>query len=116
MEDVKIARLSLTTSRQDIFSTAVPEYKFRLILGIWLIGDGESSKTVDIEKKEEDGSYTMKFKGVPVPPAAMQPVPEGWKFDVNNPCMILEGGTNLTFKASGSGPEAVVIYRDRPPI
>ena len=79
---LRIAQLSLTTSRQTIFGSAVPEARMRNIVYIGLIGDGTASRTVDIEKLEEDGTHTMLWNDVPVPPSAQVAVPEGWSFDI----------------------------------
>ena len=86
----------LTGTRTDIFGAVVPERKVRYIVGIWLNGDGVASRTVDIEKLEEDGTtYTMKWQGIPVAPTERVPVPPNWHFDLENPSMTLEGGARL---------------------
>jgi len=108
---LRIRQVTLGTSRVDLFPSAVPERKLRYVIGIWINGDG-ASRTVEIEKTEEDGSHTMLFDNVPVPPADQVPVPKGWNFDIENPFMVCEGGTNLTAVASAGSPECTVIYWD----
>ena len=105
-----------TASETDVWTSNVPERKMRNVVYIGLIGDGEASRTVNIKKKEEDGSYTTIFPSIPVPPAAQVPVPEGWNFDIENPVIVLEGGTNLGAMASGGSPKMVVIYWDIPEV
>lgn len=91
-------------SRTDLLGEVTPERKIRYIIGIWLVGDGVASRTVDLEKLEDDGTtYTMKWQGIPVAPSERVPVPEGWNFDIENPSMSLEGGTRLYGK---TGPPA----------
>lgn len=111
---VRVNQVTLSTSRGDLF-TAVPERQIRNIVWIGIMGDG-TSRTVEIEKTEEDGTHTMKFDNIPVPPADQVPVPEGWNFDIENPFMTLEGGTNLTGISSAGSPELTVIYWDGPEV
>ena len=111
MERLRIRQLTLSTARATLFAAAVPESRNRYVVGIWINGDG-TSRTVEIEKLEEDGTYTMLFNNVPIPPADQVPVPEGWNFDIENPFMLCEGGTNLTAVASAGAPEATIIYWD----
>lgn len=124
-QQLRIRRTELSTTRKYLFgvnaaASLVPERKIRYVVGIWLIGDG-TSRTVNIERIKEDPSAvdppadadcTMLFPAVPVPPADQVPVPEGWEFDIENPFMLCEGGTNLTGKASAGAPNAVVIWFD----
>lgn len=112
---LRINQVTLSTSRQDLFPADVPERKMRNVVGIWIDGDG-TSRTVEIEKTEEDATHTMLFDNVPVPPADQIPVPEGWDFDIENPCIVLEGGTNLTGVANAGAPEATIIYWDSPEV
>ena len=110
LERLQVDTIDITTTRADVWSSNVDEGKFRYIVAIVLIGDGSASTTVTIEKKEEDGSYTTKFKNVPIAPADVRFIPE--RFDVENPILALEGGTNLAFTASSGTPYASVIYYD----
>lgn len=111
MEKLRIRQVTLSTDRADLFAEAVPESRIRYVVGIWINGDG-TSRTVEIERTEEDATHTMLFDNVPVPPADQVPVPKGWEFDIENPFMLCEGGTNLTAVASAGAPEATIIYWD----
>lgn len=111
MEKLRIRQVTLSTSRADLFAAAVPESRIRYVVGIWLNGDG-TARTVQIERTEEDASHTMLFDGVNVPAAEDAPVPNGWEFDIENPFMLCEGGTNLTAVAAAGAPEATIIYWD----
>ena len=115
IDRLKIRQTTLSTTRASLFPAAVPENKIRYIVGIWINGDG-TSRTVEIEKTEEDGTHTMLFDNVPIPPADQVPIPEGWNFNIENPLMRLEGGTNLTGISSAGSPEATCIYFDNPEI
>jgi len=115
MDRVRVRQVTIGTSRTDIFAAAVSENKTRYIVMIVINGDG-TSRTVEIEKTEEDASHTMLFDNVPIPPASQVPVPEGWQFDIENPFMTLEGGTNLTAIASAGAPELTIIYWDDPEV
>jgi len=111
IEKLRVVSVNIGTSRTNAFSSDVPEYKMRCIVAIFLIGDGSGSRTVDIEKVEEDGSYTMKFPSVPIAPADFKPIPQS--YDPLKPIMVLEGGTNLSFKANAGSPYATVVYWDK---
>jgi hypothetical protein len=112
MERLKADSVTLGTSDTDFWSSAVPESKMRYIVLIQLHGDGVASRTVDIEKKEETGSYTVKFDDIPVSPADTVPLPPHG-YDIENPILVLEGGANLAGKVSaGSGLNATVVYWD----
>ena len=111
MERLSYAQLTIGTSRANFFADDVPEGVMRNILGILLFGDGTASRTVEIEKVEEDDTYDMIFDNIPVPPAAVVPLPPA-DYDIENPIVVLEGGTNLSAVASAGAPEATVIFWD----
>jgi len=105
-----------TTGGANAWSSDIPEHKTRYIVALLLIGDGEASRTVTIEKVEEDDSTTSKFPSVPVPPSATVPLPPQG-YDIMNPILVLEGGTNLKGTVdAGSGVNVVVIYWDEPAV
>lgn len=109
-ERLKYAQLTLSTSRQNIFSSDISEYVKRNIVLIRLNGDG-TARTVEIEKVEEDDTYEMIFDGVNVPASTDEEIPKSG-YDIENPVVVLEGGTNLSFIASAGAPEVTVIYWD----
>ena len=116
LEKLRAVQITLSTTKQDIFDTkgvAIPAGKMRFVVALVLIGDGDTSTTVDVQKKEKDGSYKDIFKGVPVGPAqiVMLPGPD-WRYDAENPFMSLEYGTDLAAVASAGAPELTVIYWD----
>jgi len=105
-----------TTSGANAWDSDIPEHKTRYIVALLLIGDGVASRTVDIEKVEEDDSTTSKFPAVPVPPADVVQIPPSG-YDVRNPILVLEGGTNLKGTVNaGDGVKVVVIYWDDPAV
>jgi len=109
-ERLKIAQLTLSTSRQNIFSSDVPERVKRNIVKIFLFGDG-TNRTVEIEKVEEDDTYTMWFDNVNVTATDNVQLPAG-AINVKAPIIVLEGGTNLSFIASAGAPECTICYWD----
>jgi hypothetical protein len=110
-ERLQTDSVTIGTSRTAL-TEAVPESKMRYIVAIILIGDGTASRTVDIEKLEEDGTtYTMKFNDVPVAPADVRQLPTN--YDIENPILVLEGGTTPYGTVSaGSGLNATIVYWD----
>ena len=111
IERLSYAQLTLSGSRQNFFAADVPERMMRNIVEILLFGDGTASRTVEIEKVKEDDTYDMIFDNIPVPPAAVVPLPQD-AYDIENPIVVLEGGTNLSAVASAGTPEATLIYWD----
>jgi hypothetical protein len=91
----------------------VPERKIRYVVGIFISGDGVASRTLDIEKLEEGTptAYTMKFRGIPVAPADHREIPESG-YDIENPIVTCEGGTQLYGTASGNTLYVTTIYYD----
>jgi len=92
---------------------AVAERKMRYIVLIRLHGDGVASRTVDIEKLEEDGTtYTMKFNDVPVAPADVREIPES-DWDIEKPILVLEGGARpYGIVSAGAGVNCTIVYWD----
>jgi len=109
-ERLKYAQLTLSTSRQNLWTSDIPERVKRNIVLIRLNGDG-TARTVEIEKVEEDDTYDMIFDNVNVPAASDIEIPSSG-YDIENPIIVLEGGTNLSFIASAGAPEVTVIYWD----
>ena len=110
MERLEYKSLSLTTSRQNFFTSDVPEKVIRYIVAIVIIGDGSASRTVDIEKVKEDDTYDTIFDDVPIAPSDVRVLPPN--YDIENPIIKLNGGTNLSAVASGGTPKITIIYWD----
>jgi len=112
-ERLQTDSVTILTSRTAL-TAAVPESKMRYVVAIILIGDGTASRTVDIEKLEENGTtYTVKFNDVPVAPADVRQLPTD--YDIENPILVLEGGTRPYGTVSaGSGLNCTIIYWDSP--
>jgi len=114
-ERLKTAQLTLSTSRQSIFGSAVPERTKRNIVAIFIMTDA-TLRYVEIEKLEEAATYTMLFDNVPIdiatgPEQGILQIPKG-AYDIEHPILVLEGGTNLSFIASLGAPEVTVLYWD----
>lgn len=111
MERLKTANVTVGTSRTPL-TAAVGEAYMRNVVDIVIVGDGETSRTVTIEVLQEDGTtYTAKYTSIPVAPSEivhLNPNP-----DIENPIMVLEGGTRPygTVNA-GSGVNVTIIYWD----
>jgi len=111
---LRTKHVDILPSRTALFA-AVPEQKTRYVVALMFNGDGVSSRTVDIEKLEEDDSYTMKFRNIAVSPADHVEIPESG-YDIENPILTLEGGTRLYGTASGNTLYGTVLYFDTPEI
>lgn len=100
-ERLLVQHRDIITSRTNFFSSAVPEGKIRYIVQITLNGDGVTSRTVDLEKVEEDATYTMLDEKIPVSPADVRQMPEG-AYNIKHPIVALEGGANICGTVSGN--------------
>lgn len=91
---------------------AVVERKIRYITTITLFGDGVATRTVWIEKLEEDGTtYTKKYDGISVPPTGTEQIPKEGR-DIENPILVLEGGARPYGRVSGNSLNATIEYWD----
>jgi hypothetical protein len=107
---LQTVQVDITNTRTDLFST-VPESKMRYVVAIFIFGDGVSSRLVNIEKVEEAGTYTSKFKNVPVSPAERVSIPT--RFSIEDPIIVCEGGTKLVGSVTTSATIPVtVVYWD----
>jgi hypothetical protein len=109
-ERIRYVHLTIGSSLSNFFANDVARRVKRYIVAIVIYGDGVASRTVEIEKVKQDGTYEMIFDNVPVSPAGEVWIPP--TYDIENPIIMLEGGTNLAAVASAAGPEATVIYWD----
>lgn len=96
-----------------IFDSSVPEKNIRYILGIFVSGIATPQK-ITIERVNEDGTFVMLFHEVYVAPDNILAtanthntgsdvnvsIPNNWQFNINNPFLVCEGGTNLSATAS----------------
>jgi len=112
-ERLKYAQLTLSTSRQNIFSSDIPERAKRNIVAILIMTDG-TLRYVEVEKVKEDDTYDMILDNVPVDvgTGVWGIVAFPHNYDIENPILVLEGGTNLSFISSAGAPEVTVIYWD----
>lgn len=112
-ERLKTVNVYIGTTRTALFA-AVAERKMRYIVYIWLFGDRVASRTVDIEKLEEDETtYTPIFDSINVAPPEKVMLPP--KHDIENPIETLEGGTRLYGRisdAAGVSLTATICYYD----
>ena len=114
MQRIRVDVFTATTDGANAWSSDIDDHKTRYIVALLLIGDGEASRTVTIKKVETDDSETDKFSSIPVAPAEVKAIPPQ-NYDVMNPILVLEGGTNLKgYVNAGSGVKVVVIYWDDP--
>jgi len=101
----------ITTSNTNIFASDVDEYKIRYIVKIILIGDQSTTRVAEISKKLEAGSYDTFIPNINVVASEKKEIPEG-SYDIEDPIITLEGGTNLAGKVSGNSISMTVIYWD----
>jgi hypothetical protein len=109
-ERLRFATLSPGTSPSNFFTNDIPEKTMRYIVAILIIGDNVGTKTVTVSRVNEDDTLTTFLNAVPVGATELKPIPPS--YDVENPILTLEGGTNLAASASASGPKVTVIYWD----
>jgi hypothetical protein len=95
----------------NFWATNIPERQMRFIVALIINGDGVASRTCTISKVREDGTLEAKFKNIPVAPADVRQIPEG-AYDIENPVLVLEGGTNLHGSVVGGTLYGTVIYYD----
>jgi hypothetical protein len=117
MERLNYATATADTTRGSVFSADVPSDKIRYIVAIFLIGDRTTSNAVTIEKLKSghatppvSDNYETIFNSVPIAPTDVRPIPP--TFDIENPIIVLEGGSNLSVVATSKGPNVTVIYWD----
>jgi len=114
-ERLQYAQLTVSNARQNIFTADVAERIKRNIVAIFIMTDA-TLRTVEIEKQKEDDTWDMIFDAVPIdvatgPEQGILQIPKG-HYDIEDPIIVLEGGTNLSFIASAGAPEVTVLYWD----
>lgn len=100
----------ITPTRTALFA-AVPEARIRYVIAIWIKGNRQNIDDISFEKLEEDDTYTMKFSPIPVAPADFRQIPEG-SYDLEDPILVLEGGTSLYAQVVGLSLNVTVNYWD----
>ena len=115
-ERLRYAQLTIGTSRANFFATDIPERMNRFIVAILIFGDATATRLVEIEKLKDGhadppiaADYDMIFDNVGVAPTEKVQIPKD-KYDIEDPIITLEGGTNLSAVADAGAPEATVIY------
>ena len=87
-ERLKTESVWVTSARTPLFA-AVTERQFRYVVGIWISGDLKKTLTVQIEKLEEDATYSMKWSPIPVAPADFRQIPKG-SLSIEDPIVTCE--------------------------
>ena len=95
----------------DFFSSDIEESLMRFVIGIFINGDGVATRFITISKVEEDNTLTAKFTGIPVSPVDTRNLPPSG-FDIENPFLVLEGGTNLRGSVVGATLDLTVVFWD----
>lgn len=109
-ERIRIQDTWITTERTEMLPAAVGESLFRFVVAIALSGDQQQNRTVDIEKEEEDASFTMKWSNIPVAPANYVHLMPN--YNIEQPIIVLQGGSSLFGSVSGNSLQAMVHYWD----
>ena len=105
---LKFAYKQATTSRADVFSSAVPSGKTRNIVWILLSGDGSNASKVTIEKKDKNGSYSTFI----APHVAASGNTQIGSDNLQNPVITLASGENIAITASAGTPDVTIVYWD----
>lgn len=93
------------------------ERYMRYIISLLFQGNAIVHQSGKIEKYEEPsllaplGSYTVKWSDVQIAPAAMPQIPEG-SYSLEDPIIVLEGGTNLYGNVNGNSINLTITYWD----
>jgi len=110
-ERLRVQQRWITDSRTDIFASAVGEKVTRYIVNVRLFGDNTSNRIAKFEKKEEDGTYTMKYSYIHIGQTTNVKLQDNSDFE--KPILILHGGSNLTGSILvGASVAATVEYWD----
>ena len=91
----------VTNTRTALFA-AVAERQFRYVVGIWVSGNMQVTTTIELEKLEEDATYTIKWSPIPVAPADFRQIPKG-SYSIIDPIITFEGGTRFYGKTDVVG-------------
>jgi len=89
----------------------VSEEYTRYIISLLFQGNAVQAQSAKIEKYKEDGTYEVKWSDIQIQPAAMPQIPEG-AYDIENPIISLEGGSNLYGHVNGNSINLTVTYWD----
>jgi len=87
------------------------ERYIRYIVSLLFQGNAIKAQSAKIEKYEEDGSYTVKWSDIQIQPSAMPQIPEG-SYNIEDPIIVLEGGTNLYGHVNGNSINLTITYWD----
>jgi len=90
---------------------ALVQRYIRYIVSLLFQGNAIQAQSVKVEKYREDGTYEVKWSDLQIQPAAMPQIPVG-AYDIEDPIISLEGGTNLYGKVSGNSINLTVTYWD----
>ena len=109
---LKTESVWVESTRTPLFA-AVPERQWRYVVGLWLSGGKGVTTCVQIEKLEEDASYSMKWSPIPVAPTDFRQIPKG-SLSIVDPIVTCEGGTQLYGRTdiAGSSMNVTVEYWD----
>lgn len=121
MDEVELRRRVIGRLKTDVFtattgganawSSDISENTIRNIVGMWMVGDNTGDRRVTIEKVEEDDTTTDKFPSIPVATDGFVAVHT--TYDLFNPILRLEGGTNLKGTVDGgTGVDVILNYWD----
>ncbi len=100
-ERLKTESTWVTTTRTALFA-AVAERQWRFVVGIWISGNKQVNTTLELEKLEEDTSYTIKWSPIPVAPTDFRQIPKG-SYSIIDPIVTFEGGTRFYGKTDVAG-------------
>lgn len=111
-ERLKTESTWVENGRTALFA-AVPERQFRYVVGIFISGNMQVTTTLELEKLEEDATYTTKWSPIPVAPADFRQIPKG-SYSITDPIVTFEGGTRLYGKTDvvGMSLNVTVDYWD----
>lgn len=83
----------------------------RYIVCLLFQGNAIVHQSARIDRYNENGTFEVKWSDVQIAPAAMPQIPEG-AYDIENPIISMEGGTNLYGHVNGNSINLTVTYWD----
>lgn len=105
---LKYAYKQASTSRADVFSSAVPSGKTRNIVFIFASGDMTNNDKITIEKKDSGGSYST-IMTLNVTSTGNAQVGSD---NLQNPIITLASGENIAITSSTGTPDVTIVYWD----
>jgi len=118
---IRVKSVWLTSARTPFFEAGeehmsttadtLAERYIRYIVCLLFQGNAITAQSAKIEKIDEDGDYIVKWSDIQIQPSAMPQIPQG-SYNIEDPIISLEGGTNLYGHVNGNSINLSITYWD----